>query len=79
METDKREGLAPVPSHIESWLNSDQKAMLVTIESYGWEIKCIRRMNDELPKVIVVNPNGHEIGVLEDSGELNLNAEVTLR
>ena len=79
MEIDKREGLLPVPNHVESWLNKDQKAMLVTIESYGWEIKCIRRMNDELPKVIVVNPTGKEIGVLEDSGELNLNADVTLR
>ena len=53
--------------------------MLATIESYGWQIKCIRRMNDELPKVIVVNPNGKEIGVLEDSGELNVNSDVTLR
>ncbi len=79
METDKREGLAPVPNHIESWLNNDQKTMLSTIENNGWVIECIRRMSDELPKVIVVNPNGNEIGVLEDSGELNLNADVTLR
>ena len=79
MEKDKRKGLVPIPAKLTDWLNFDQKAMLSTIESYGWELKYIRRTAQEEPTVIVVNPQGDQVGVLERDGQLNLESGVTLR
>ena len=79
MEIDKRKGLVPIPKSLEEWLNFDQKAMLSTIENYGWELKFIRRTGLEESTVIVVNPQGDQVGVLERDGQLNLESGVKLR
>ncbi len=79
MQSEKRKGLVPIPRSLEEWLNLDQKAMLSTIESYGWELKFIRRTGQEESTVIVVNPQGNQVGVLERDGQLNLESGVTLR
>lgn len=79
MELDKRKGLVPIPKKLTDWLNEDQKSMLSTIENYGWELKYIRRTELKEAMVIVVNPQGNQVGVLEKSGELNLESGVTLR
>ena len=79
MESDKRKGLVPIPSKLQDWLNFNQKAMLSTIESYGWELKYIRRTNQEEATVIVVNPQGDQVGVLQKDGQLDLESSVVLR
>ena len=79
MDDDKRKGLVAIPKQLAEWLNFDQKAMLSTIESYGWELKFIRRTAQDEPQVIVVNPQGDKVGVLERDGQLNLESGVTLR
>jgi len=79
MDKEKRKGLLAVPKDLTQWLNFDQKSMLSTIENYGWELKFIRRTDQEEPIVIVLNPQGDQIGVLEPDGQLNLDNDIIIR
>lgn len=79
MSDEKRKGEKPIPEHVKDYLNTAQLAELHTIESFGWQLKYIRRPLFQEPVVVVVNADGSSIGVLEDDGRLNLEPDIELR
>ena len=79
MSDDKRKGDKPVPDDVKNYLNDAQMAELHTIEGFGWELKFIRRPLFQERLVVVVNPDGNSIGVLEDDGRLNLDPNIQTR
>lgn len=79
MSTEKRRGDKPVPDNMKDYLNDAQMAELRKIERFGWELWFIRRPLFQDPVVVVANPDGSSIGVLEDDGRLNLDPDIKLR
>lgn len=64
---------------LEACLNGAQRVTLQNIESFGWELKFIRRPEVELAMPVVFGPDGKTIGVLEQDGRLNINIHLSVR
>jgi len=79
LANEKRTGENPVPDNVKKYLNHDQQAKLRTIEGFGWGLEYIRRPPFQTPVVVVMNPDGDSIGILEEDGRLNLEPEIETR
>ena len=79
MADDKRVSEKPVPDNINEYLNEAQSAELHHIESFGWTLKYIRRPLFQERVVVVINPDGSSIGILEEDGRLNLESNIDTR
>lgn len=79
MNDDKREGDAAVPEDVKNYLTDAQAAELNHIEGFGWTLKYIRRPLFQERVVVVMNPDGSSIGVLEEDGRLNLESNIDTR
>ena len=79
MNEDKRNKETPVPDNIKQYLNDAQQAQLKTIEGFGWNLKYIRRPLFQESIVVVTNPDGTSIGILEEDGRLNLESDIEIR
>ena len=79
MSDNKRKGEKPVPDDAKEYLNDAQQAELSTIEGFGWKLRFIRRPLFQEIVVVVTNPDGTSIGVLEADGRLNLEPNIELR
>jgi hypothetical protein len=79
MNDDKRKGDQPVPDDLHEYLSYAQLALLNTIEGFGWSLKYVRRPLFREPVVVVTNPEGNTIGILEEDGRLNLDPAIDTR
>jgi hypothetical protein len=79
MNNDKRSSDMSVPDNINDYLTDAQFAELHHIESFGWTLKYIRRPLFQERVVVVMNPDGSSIGILEEDGRLNLESNIDTR
>lgn len=79
MTDEKRNKSQPIPDDVAQYLNDAQQAQLNTIESFGWNLKYIRRPLFQERVIVVTNPDGSSIGVLEEDGRLNLESDIATR
>lgn len=79
MDDCKRNKSKPIPMDVKEYLNDAQRAQLNKIEGFGWSIKFIRRPLFQEPEVVVTNPEGSSIGILENDGRLNLESAMETR
>lgn len=79
MEQEKRNGQSPIPPNLESMINPDQLMTLRQIENFGWQVAFVRRPSFHENIVVVSGTDAQKFGVLEDTGELNLQAEIKIR
>ena len=79
MRDDKRKGEKPIPDNVKDYLNDDQLGKLTAIERFGWTLKYIRRPLFMERVVVVMNPDGSSIGILEEDGRLNLEPDIETR
>ena len=79
MVADKRNVEKPVPDHLKEYLNAAQLAELHHIESFGWNLKYIRRPLFQERVVAVMSPDGSSVAVLEEDGSLNLESTIATR
>ena len=79
MDDDKRSREKPVPDDMNNYLTDAQSAELHHIESFGWTLKYIRRPLFQERVVVVMNPDGSSIGLLEEDGRLNLESNIDTR
>ena len=79
MTMDKRKGNKPVPDDVKEHLSYAQMALLRTIEGFGWSLKFVRRPLFQQPVIVVTNPDGSSIGILEEDGKLNLDPDIDTR
>ena len=79
MSDDKRDSDTPIPENVKKYLTDAQSAELNHIESFGWSLKYIRRPLFQERVVVVMNPDGSSIGVLEEDGRLNLESNIDTR
>lgn len=79
MDKDKRRGEKPIPENLKDFLNEEQLAAVKKMEEFGWKLKFVRRPAFEKPMVVVTSGAGGKIGVLEEDGRVNMEADVKLR
>jgi hypothetical protein len=79
MEQEKRRGEAPIPSDLQNALSVDQLMTLRQIENFGWQLAFVRRPLFQESVIVVATSDNKNIGVLEETGELNLQAEIKIR
>ena len=79
MNNEKRSSDMPVPDNINDYLTDAQFAELHHIESFGWTLKYIRRPLFQERVVVVMNPDGSSIGILEEDGRLNIESNIDTR
>lgn len=79
MSDDKRKGEQPVPDRLDDYLNEAQMDQLHTIERFGWRLKFIRRPPFQQVVVVVASQDGTSIGILEEDGRVNLEADIVIR
>jgi hypothetical protein len=76
---DKRKGEIPIPKNLEDYLNESQMLTIHRIINFGWEIRFIRRPLFQHPVAVLWNPQGEQIGILEEDGRINLESDIQLR
>ena len=79
MDGENRGAAKPVPDNLNQLLNELQMMALRRIESFGWELRFVRRPDIQHTIPIVSNAEGTTIGVLEEDGRVNLEHQVRLR
>ncbi len=79
MADDKRKTLPPVPDDYENLLTPLQLMALRNIATFGWELRFVRREGLAAPIPVVHGADGQKIGVIEEDGNINLNANIPLR
>lgn len=79
MASGKRKGEIPIPDNLKDYLNDAQMHTMRHLESFGWELKFIRRPVFQEPIAVMVGPKEGDYGVLEKDGELNRESEIVIR
>ncbi|GAA4106467.1 hypothetical protein [Zhongshania borealis] len=79
MDRDQRKGDDLIPENVDKFLNPAQRAALQQLESFGWQLQLIRRPLFQDPVVVVVNPEGRKLGVLESDGRINMQKDIEFR
>lgn len=79
MDKDQRKGDDLIPENVDKFLNPAQRAALHQLESFGWQLQLIRRPLFQDPVVVVVNPEGRKLGVLESDGRINMQKDIEFR
>lgn len=74
-----RKGDKPLPENIQDFLTAEQLNGLRRIESFGWQLKFIRRPRFQKTVAVVISPESNAVGVLENDGRLNLEPEIVIR
>ena len=79
MDSDKRKGDKPVPDRLEDMLNDLQMLALHQMEGFGWQLRFVRRPLFQQPVSVVFSAGGEQIGILEEDGRINLEADIAVR
>ncbi len=79
MNNEKRKGEPPIPADFQEVLSPDQMMTLRQIENFGWQVAFVRRPLFQESIVVVATSDNKKHGVLEETGELNMQAEIKIR
>lgn len=76
---ERRIGQPAVPPDVKFRLTDLQKAALVRMEGFGWEIEFVRRPLFQDIMIVLKDPAGDRHAVLTEDGELDYDHDVTIR
>jgi len=79
MNQDKRHNSEPIPSNLEDWLTQDQLMALKHVESFGWQLKFVRRPAFQDPIVVLFSADDKKIGVMGKDGKIDMNPDIQIR
>jgi hypothetical protein len=68
-----------VPDNEIKFMNRDQVVAYRGVERFGWYIKFIRRPLFQRPIIVLSNPDGSILAVLEDDGTINEDHGLVIR
>lgn len=71
IDSERRKTEPPPPRLLERDLNEDQIATLRSLESFGWELKFVRRKLFQPPVPVVFDGDRKKFAILEADGTLN--------
>ena len=76
---ENRNRLPPIPPDLKGVLTENQFLAMRSIEGFGWNLEFVRRQGTPKPIVVVSNPTGQTLGILEEDGRLNLQHGIKFR
>ena len=76
---DKRKGQVPIPNNLKDYLSEDQIMSLNNLSHFGWEVLFIRRPPFKDTVVVLLNSDGHSIGILGDDGKTQVDTDIVIR
>lgn len=78
---ERRNGMGPVPSNPELFVNEQQVWSLIILKKFGWKLVCIRRHYEynHDPAMVLKNCEEAAVGVLETDGILRITNDLKLR
>jgi hypothetical protein len=79
MDRDKRKRDKPVPDRLEAVLNEMQMLALHQVESFGWQLRFVRKPLFQEPVPVVFSAEGDKIGILEEDGRINMEPDIKVR
>lgn len=79
MDKNKRAGQAPIPGNFEEILNEVQLRALRQLEGFGWKLAFVRRPLFQEAVPVVFDVSGKKFGVIEDSGQVNMQVNIVIR
>lgn len=79
MDQEKRHDSEPIPSNLEDWLTQDQLMALKHVESFGWQLKFVRRPAFQEPIVVLFSADDKKIGVMGKDGKIDMNPDIQIR
>ena len=78
-DEDRREGKPAVPSDYKNYLNPDQLRTYVCMLGFGWKMYFIRRPLFQHPTTVMINSEGTNVAVIEESGNFDQDTRIALR
>ena len=79
MDEDKRKGRKPIPDHLKVLLSEEQKAALVQLEGFGWELRFVRMPLFQPLIIALHNAATDKFGILEEDGHLAMGSDLKVR
>ena len=76
---ERRQGQKAVPDDVISRLTELQRLSLARLESFGWSIKLVRRPLFGDLVIVVSDPTGKDVAVLDEEGQLDRTTQLTIR
>lgn len=76
---EKRKDILPVPDNLEELLNRRQMQALQHIESFGWQLRFVRRPLFQEPIPVILSPRGDRYAILERDGRINITHDLNIR
>jgi hypothetical protein len=78
-EAERRKAERELSSVLKRQLNPDQLETLRGLESFGWELKFIRRKPFQPPVAVIFDGDRKNFAVLEPDGTLNEHPDLVIR
>ena len=79
VDKERRHALTPQQIALRRELNEAQSLTLASLESFGWELKFVRRPMFQKPVPVVFDGDRKKYAVLEADGTLNENPGFKIR
>ena len=79
VDKERRRTLTPQQVALRRELNDAQNLTLASLESFGWELKFVRRPMFQAPVPVVFDADRKKFAVLEPDGTLNENPGFKIR
>lgn len=76
---ERRQGKKAIPDDVLNRLTELQRLTLARLESFGWSIKLVRRPLFEDQVIIVSDPTGKDVAILDEEGQLDRSTQLTIR
>ena len=68
-----------VPDDIKALLTTEQLLTVARLEGFGWSIKFVRRPLFQDHTVVLFDPSGQRLAILEKDGSLNTRTDIQVR
>jgi hypothetical protein len=78
-EIERRKNEKELSSVLKRQLNPDQLETLRGLETFGWELKFIRRKPFQPPVAVIFDGDRKNFAVLEADGTVNEHPDITIR
>lgn len=68
-----------IPEDIKALMTDLQLLTLANLEGFGWSIQFVRRPLFQEQVIVIVDPSGEQYAILTEDGEVDRDANLTLR
>ena len=76
---EKRKGMAPISDNLAELLSEDQMNALRKIETFGWQLRFVRRPLFQDPIPVILSPKGDKFAIVERDGRVTVTHDLAAR